>query len=389
MTREQGKPIDEAKAEVKYSASFFRWFAEESRRIRGDVLVAPERFQRQVVQKEPVGVVAAITPWNFPLAMLARKIAPAIAAGCTVLVKPSELTPLSAFALCELGIRAGLPKGVVQCITGEAQEIADEILENALVRKISFTGSVRVGKRIMAKCADNIKRISLELGGNAPFIVFQDADVRKAVDGLMASKFRNSGQTCVCANRVFVHEEIHDEFVELLAARASALRIGHGTSPGVVQGPLINEAAVEKVEGIVQDAVSRGAKILSGGQRWTGMPGFFFQPTVLTNTTMEMLCAKEEIFGPIAPVFKFSTEEEVVEKANNTNAGLAAYIFSKDLARGWRVAESLECGMVGVNTGMVSSEIAPFGGIKESGIGREGSHYGIDEYLEKKFIYLA
>jgi succinate-semialdehyde dehydrogenase / glutarate-semialdehyde dehydrogenase len=386
MTLEQGKPLAEARGEVAYGASFIEWFAEEGKRVDGDVLASPAADKRLVVIKQAIGVTAAITPWNFPIAMITRKVGPALAAGCTSVVKPAEATPLSALALAELGERAGIPKGVLNIVTtARPAAVGEELTSNPIVRKLSFTGSTPVGKRLMAQCADTVKKVSLELGGNAPFIVFNDADLDAAVRGAMASKYRNAGQTCVCANRLIVQDGIYDRFAEKLAQAVQALKVGDGMEPDVTIGPLINEAAVNKVEKLVADAVGKGAKAITGGARHA-LGGNFFTPTVLTNVTPAMAVAQEEIFGPVAPLFRFSTDEEAVALANNTRYGLAAYFYSRDIGRVWRVAEQLEYGMVGINEGMISNEIAPFGGVKESGIGREGSRYGIDEYLQIKYL---
>lgn len=385
LTLEQGKPLNEAKGEILYGASFVEWFAEEAKRIYGDVIPHHKNGVRLVVQKEPVGVVAAITPWNFPNAMITRKAAPALAAGCTFVIKPAEATPLSALALAVLAERAGVPAGVFNIVTGEPAEIGQAMTANPTVRKMSFTGSTRVGKLLLKASADTVKKVSLELGGNAPFIVFDDADLDAAVAGAMISKYRNAGQTCVCANRFYVQAGIYDAFAEKLALASQALKVGPGLDDGVTQGPLINAAAVAKVEELIADAVSKGAKtVLGGGRHQLG--GTFFQPTVLTGVTPEMRVAKEEIFGPVAPLFRFETEEQAAQMANDTEYGLAAYLFTRDLGRAWRMSEALEYGMVGVNEGVFSTEVAPFGGMKESGIGREGSKYGVDEYVEIKYV---
>ncbi|NRO96279.1 succinate-semialdehyde dehydrogenase [Paraburkholderia sp. NMBU_R16] len=388
MTAEQGKPLAEAKGEIQYAASFLEWFGEEAKRVYGDTIPSPTNDKRIVVVKEPVGVCAAITPWNFPAAMITRKVGPALAAGCPIVVKPAEATPLSALALAVLAERAGLPKGVLSIVTGEPKEIGAEMTGNALVRKLSFTGSTGVGRLLMAQCASTIKKLSLELGGNAPFIVFDDADLDAAVAGAIASKYRNSGQTCVCANRLYVHERVYDAFAEKLLAAVEQLKVGRGTEDGVVQGPLINEAAVRKVEAHIADALSKGARVATGGKRHA-LGQTFFEPTVLTGVTAAMQLAKEETFGPVAPLFKFSSDDEVIRMANDTEFGLAAYFYSRDIARVWRVAEALEYGMVGINTGIISNEVAPFGGVKQSGVGREGSHYGIDEYTVIKYLCLG
>ncbi|TQV80757.1 NADP-dependent succinate-semialdehyde dehydrogenase [Denitrobaculum tricleocarpae] len=388
MTSEQGKPLAEAKGEVTYGASFIEWFAEEARRVYGDTIPQHQADKRIVVIKQPIGVVASITPWNFPIAMITRKCAPALAAGCPVVIKPAELTPLSAFALAELAERAGIPAGIINVVTGVASEIGGEMTSNPTVRKLSFTGSTRVGKLLMEQCAGTVKKVSMELGGNAPFIVFDDADLDAAVEGAMISKFRNAGQTCVCANRIFVQDAVYDAFAEKLAAAVEKISVGAGTEAGVNQGPLINLAAIAKVEDHVADATAKGAKVAVGGGRHA-LGGTFFEPTVLTEVTTDMKVTHEETFGPVAPLFRFKTEEQVIEMANDTEFGLAAYFYAKDLGRVWRVAEALETGMVGVNTGLISTEVAPFGGVKESGIGREGSKYGMDDFLEVKYICMA
>jgi succinate-semialdehyde dehydrogenase / glutarate-semialdehyde dehydrogenase len=386
MTIEQGKPLAEAKAEILYGASFVQWFAEEGIRAYGETIPATQSNRRILARKVPVGVCAAITPWNFPNAMITRKLAPALAAGCTVVVKPSDLTPFSALALAELGQRAGFPPGVLNIVTGLPEAIGAELTANPTVRKLTFTGSTRVGKLLLRQCADTVKRVSMELGGNAPVIVFDDADLDQAIVGIMASKFRNSGQTCVCANRIYVQSGIYDRVAERLTQEVRKLRIGRGTDPGVTIGPLVNKAAIRKVETHVADAVAKGATILLGGK--TAEQGTqYFQPTVLANATDDMLLANEETFGPVAALFRFANESEAVLRANNTPFGLAAYIFTKDLSRAFRVSEALEAGMVGVNTGVISSAVAPFGGVKESGLGREGAHHGIDEFLEVQTLH--
>ncbi len=386
MTSEQGKPLVAAKAEVLYGASYVEWFAEEAKRIYGDTIPMSQKGKRIVVLKEPIGVCAAITPWNFPSAMITRKVAPALAAGCTVIVKPAVQTPFSALALAELAHRAGIPAGVFNVITGPADVIGSELTSSTIVRKLSFTGSTPVGKKLMAACSQTVKKVSLELGGHAPFIVFDDADIDAAVTDALASKYRNSGQTCVCANRFIVQRGVYEEFTEKLTqAVKEQLRVGSGFDSNTNQGPLIDLNALLKVEDQVQNAVAKGATILTGGKR-LGKTGFFFEPTILINVTTNMKIAKEETFGPVAPIFVFSEESEGVAMANDSEYGLASYFFSRDIARCWRVAEALEYGMVGVNTGILSSEAAPFGGIKESGIGREGSKYGIEEYLEIKYM---
>ncbi|MEW6512751.1 MAG: NAD-dependent succinate-semialdehyde dehydrogenase [Pseudomonadota bacterium] len=391
MTSEQGKPLAEARGEALYAASFVEWFAEEGRRTYGDVIPQTIPGQRLVVLKQPVGVCAAITPWNFPAAMITRKVAPALAAGCTVVVKPAEQTPLTALALAVLAERAGFPAGVFNLVTGSAANapvIGGELTSNPTVRKLSFTGSTEVGRLLMAQCAPTLKKLSLELGGNAPFIVFDDADVDAAVEGAMASKYRNAGQTCVCANRLLVQAGVYEEFARKLAAKVGQLKVGDGTEAGVNQGPLIDAAALTKVEAHVADAVSKGARVLTGGKRHA-KGGTFFQPTVLADVTPAMRCAREETFGPVAPLFKFQDEAEVIALANATEYGLASYFYARDLGRVWRVAEALEYGMVGVNVGLVGNEAVPFGGIKQSGIGREGSKYGIEEYLETKYVCMG
>jgi succinate-semialdehyde dehydrogenase / glutarate-semialdehyde dehydrogenase len=385
MTTEQGKPLAEAKGEIAYAASFLEWFGEEAKRIYGDTIPTPWADKRIVVVREPVGVCAAITPWNFPAAMITRKVGPALAAGCPIVVKPAEATPLTALALAELATRAGVPAGVLSVITGDPEVIGAEMTGNPLVRKLSFTGSTAVGRLLMSQCASTVKKISLELGGNAPFIVFDDADLDEAIIGAIASKYRNTGQTCVCANRFYVHDKIYDAFAKKLQTAVEELKVGPGTDDGVTQGPLINEAAVRKVESHIEDAVSKGAKILTGGRRH-GLGHGFFEPTIVTEVTSRMKFAKEETFGPVAPLFRFSSDDEVVRLANDTEFGLAAYFYSRDIGRVWRVAGALEYGMVGINTGVISTEVAPFGGVKQSGIGREGSRYGIDDYLIVKYL---
>jgi succinate-semialdehyde dehydrogenase/glutarate-semialdehyde dehydrogenase len=388
LTTEQGKPLAEAKGEIVYAASFLEWFGEEAKRVYGDTIPTTTTDKRFVVVKEPVGVCAAITPWNFPAAMITRKVGPALAAGCPVIVKPAEATPLSALALAVLAERAGVPAGVLSVVVGDPEDIGGEMTGNAIVRKLSFTGSTGVGRLLMAQCAPTVKKVSLELGGNAPFIVFEDADLDAAVEGALASKFRNSGQTCVCANRVYVHEKVYDRFVDKLRSAVDGLKVGYGTEQGVQQGPLINEAAVRKVESHIQDALAKGARVVAGGKRHALGHGFF-EPTVLADVTTDMKLARDETFGPLAPVFRFSSDDEVIALANDTEYGLAAYFYSRDIGRVWRVAEALEFGMVGINTGIVSTEVAPFGGVKQSGLGREGSHYGIDDYLVVKYMCLG
>ena len=388
MTAEQGKPLPEAKGEVGYAASFFEWFGEEAKRIEGDTLQSPWPDRRLVVTREPIGVCAAITPWNFPAAMITRKVGPALAAGCPIVVKPAELTPFSAFALAVLAERAGVPKGVFSVITGDSKSIGLEMTTNPVVRKVSFTGSTQVGRILMQQSASTIKKLSLELGGNAPFIVFDDADIDAAVEGAIASKYRNTGQTCVCANRLYVQDGIYDKFTAKLVEAVGKLKVGNGQESGVTQGPLIEEKAVLKVEQHIADALSKGARLMVGGQRHE-LGHSFFQPTVLADVTANMQVATEETFGPLAPLFRFKTEDEVIAMANDTEFGLAAYFYSRDIGRVWRVAEALETGMVGVNTGLISNEIAPFGGVKQSGLGREGSVYGMDDYLVIKYICMG
>jgi succinate-semialdehyde dehydrogenase / glutarate-semialdehyde dehydrogenase len=388
MTAEQGKPIVESRGEVAYAASFLEWFGEEAKRVYGDTIPAHQPDKRIVVVKEPIGVVACITPWNFPLAMITRKAGPAIAAGCTVVLKPASQTPFSALALAELAERAGVPKGVFNVITGSAAEIGGELTGNPLVRKLSFTGSTETGKLLMAQCATTVKKLSLELGGNAPFIVFDDADLDAAVDGAMASKYRNTGQTCVCANRLLVHDAVYDAFAKKLAAAVERLNPAPGTDASATQGPLIDDKAVEKVESHIADATAKGAKVLIGGARHA-LGGRFFQPTILIDVTPAMAVAREETFGPIAPLFRFTTEAEAIALANDTEFGLAAYFYGRDIGRVWRVADALEYGIVGINTGIISTEVAPFGGVKESGLGREGSKYGLEEFLEIKYLCLG
>ncbi len=388
MTTEQGKPLAEARTEVTSSAAFIEWFAEEARRVYGETIPAPLADRRIVVTKEPIGVCAAITPWNFPSGMIARKVGPALAVGCTMVVRPADLTPYSALALAVLAERAGVPSGVLSVITGAARPIGGELTSNPLVRKLSFTGSTEVGRLLMAQCAPTIKKLSLELGGNASFIVFDDADLDAAVEGAMASKYRNAGQTCVCANRFFVQDGIYDAFAEKMAQAAAKLTIGDGREAGVNQGPMIDANAVKKVEAYIADALEKGGRILTGGKRHA-LGQHFFEPTVLTNVSANMRVAREEIFGPVAPLFRFSSEQEVINMANDTEFGLASYFYSRDIGRIWRVAEGLECGMVGVNTGLIATEVAPFGGVKQSGLGREGSLYGMEDYLVVKYICMA
>src|SRR5262245_1841191 len=385
MTAEQGKPLAEAKGEVAYAAGFIEWFAEEAKRVYGDTIPSPWEDRRLVVIKEPIGVCAAITPWNFPAAMITRKLGPALAAGCTFVAKPAQATPFSALALAVLAERAGIPAGVFSVVTGSSREIGGEMTSNPDVRKVTFTGSTEVGRTLMKQSADTIKKLSLELGGNAPFIVFDDADLDAAVTGAIASKYRNAGQTCVCVNRVYVQAGVYDAFSAKLVEAVKGLKVGNGLESGVQQGPLIDKAAVEKVEEHIQDAVSRGARVLTGGKRHA-LGGTFFEPTVLANVPADAKVAREETFGPLAPLFRFETEEEAIRFANDTEFGLASYFYSRDVGRIWRVAEAIESGMVGINTGMVSTEVAPFGGVKQSGLGREGSHYGIDEFVEVKYL---
>ncbi|WP_426343854.1 NADP-dependent succinate-semialdehyde dehydrogenase [Pseudoduganella sp. R-32] len=388
MTAEQGKPLAESKGEIAYAASFIEWFGEEAKRIAGETLASPWPDKRVVVTREPIGVSAAITPWNFPAAMITRKAGPALAAGCPMVVKPAELTPFSALALAVLAERAGVPAGVFSVITGASREIGGEMTSNPIVRKLSFTGSTAVGRLLMEQCAPTIKKLSLELGGNAPFIVFDDADLDAAVEGAIASKYRNAGQTCVCANRIYVQDGVYDSFASKLVEAVRKLKVGNGADDGVTQGPLIEEKAVVKVEEHIADAVGKGARLLLGGKRHD-LGHSFFQPTVLADVNTDMLVAREETFGPLAPLFRFKTDEEAVALANDTEFGLAAYFYSRDIGRIWRVAEGLESGMVGVNTGLISTEIAPFGGVKQSGLGREGSTHGIDDYLVIKYICMG
>jgi succinate-semialdehyde dehydrogenase/glutarate-semialdehyde dehydrogenase len=385
MTAEQGKPLTESKGEIAYGAAFIEWFAEEGKRLYGDVIPPHQSDKRLIVIRQPIGVVAAITPWNFPAAMITRKVGPALAAGCTVVVKPASQTPYSALALAALAVRAGLPSGVLNMVTGDAAAIGGEMTSNPIVRKLSFTGSTAVGKKLMAQCAGTIKKLSLELGGNAPFIVFDDADLDAAVAGAIASKYRNTGQTCVCANRLLVHAPVYEEFARKLSHAVAQLRVGDGLKGPTDQGPLIDTKALAKVEEHIADALAKGARVAYGGKRHA-LGGTFYHPTVLTDVTTEMMVAREETFGPVAPLFKFATEADAVRMANDTEFGLAAYFYTRDLSRSWRVAEALEYGMVGLNTGIFSTEVAPFGGVKESGIGREGSRYGILDYTELKFL---
>jgi succinate-semialdehyde dehydrogenase/glutarate-semialdehyde dehydrogenase len=388
MTSEQGKPLTESKGEIAYAASFIDWFAEEARRVYGDTIPATSGDKRIIAIKQPVGVTAAITPWNFPTAMLTRKAGPALAAGCSMVVKPATQTPFSALAFAELGARAGLPKGLLSVLTGSATKIGAEMTASPIVRKLTFTGSTEVGRTLMRQSADTIKKLSLELGGNAPFIVFDDADVDAAVDGAIISKYRNTGQTCVCANRLYVQRGVLKAFTDKLVAKVKAMKVGNGVEPGVVQGPLIDMKAVAKIEEHIADARKKGGEVLTGGKRHA-LGGQFFEPTVLAGATADMLVAKEETFGPLAPIFAFDTEDEVIALANDTEFGLASYFYSRDIGRVMRVAEKLESGMVGVNTGLISTAEAPFGGVKQSGLGREGSKYGLDEFLEIKYICLG
>ena len=388
LTAEQGKPLFESRGEIAYGANFIEWFAEEGKRIYGDIIPPPSNDKRIVVIKQPVGVVACITPWNFPNAMLTRKIAPALAAGCTVVCKPANATPLSALAFTELAVRAGVPRGVINIVVGKTSEIGKEMTSNPIVKKLTFTGSTPIGKKLMADCAATVKRTSMELGGNAPFIVFDDADLDAAVAGAMICKFRNAGQTCVCANRILVQENIYDKFITRLKEAAESLVIGDGKNDDVTIGPLINEKAANDVIDFIEDAKSKGAEILTGGNR-SEAGNCFIEPTILGNVDQSMRVFNEEIFGPIAPIFKFKTEKEAIEIANNTEFGLACYFYSRDIGRIWRVGEALEFGIVGINEGIISNEMAPFGGIKESGQGREGSKYGLDDYLEIKYMCLG
>jgi succinate-semialdehyde dehydrogenase/glutarate-semialdehyde dehydrogenase len=388
LSREQGKPLAEARGEVGYAASFLEWFAEEAKRSYGDVIPSPNPHAKIIVTREPVGVVAAITPWNFPLAMITRKAGPALAAGCTMVLKPSEETPLSAFALAVLAEKAGIPPGVFNIVSGDAVAIGGVLTESEVVRKLSFTGSTRVGKLLAKQSADTLKKLSLELGGNAPFIVFDDADIDAAVQGAMASKFRNTGQTCVCVNRFYVQDGIYDAFTQALTQAVRKMRIGNALQGDVEQGPLINQAALKKVEAHVADALQKGAKVLTGGKPHA-LGGTFYEPTVLIDASKSMLIAAEETFGPVAACFRFKTEDEAIAAANDTSFGLSAYFYTRDLARAWRVAEALESGMVGINEGILSTEVAPFGGVKQSGLGREGSKYGLDEYTELKYMMMG
>ncbi|MCE0964941.1 NADP-dependent succinate-semialdehyde dehydrogenase [Pseudomonas sp. NMI4491_12] len=386
MTTEQGKPLAEAKGEIAYAASFIEWFAEEAKRVYGDTIPGHQPDKRLIVIKQPIGVTAAITPWNFPAAMITRKAGPALAAGCTMVLKPASQTPYSALALVELAHRAGIPAGVLSVVTGSAGEVGGELTGNSLVRKLSFTGSTEIGRQLMQECAKDIKKVSLELGGNAPFIVFDDADLDKAVEGAIISKYRNNGQTCVCANRIYVQDGVYDAFAQKLAAAVAKLKIGNGLEDGTTTGPLIDGKAVAKVQEHIEDAVSKGAKVLSGGKL---IEGNFFEPTILVDVPKTAAVAKEETFGPLAPLFRFKDEAEVIAMSNDTEFGLASYFYARDMSRVFRVAEALEYGMVGINTGLISNEVAPFGGIKASGLGREGSKYGIEDYLEIKYLCIS
>jgi len=388
MTAEQGKPLAESRGEVAYGASFIEWFGEQAKRVAGETLASPSASQRILVTREPIGVCAAITPWNFPIAMITRKAGPALAAGCPMVLKPAQATPFSALALAELAARAGVPAGVFSVVTGKSGDVGGEMTSNPLVRKLTFTGSTDIGRLLMEQSAPTIKKLSLELGGNAPFIVFDDADLDAAVEGAIASKYRNAGQTCVCANRLYVQDSVYDAFAEKLVAAVNKLKVGNGVEEGVTQGPLIDAKAVEKVEQHIADALDKGARVLTGGKRHA-LGHSFFEPTVLADVTSDMLVAREETFGPMAPLFRFNTEEEAIALANDTEFGLASYFYARDVGRIWRVSEGLESGMVGVNTGLISNEIAPFGGVKQSGLGREGSHLGIDDYLVVKYVCLG
>ncbi len=388
LTAEQGKPLTEARGEIAYGASFIEWFGEEAKRAYGDTIPSPWADKRIVVLKQPIGVCALITPWNFPNAMITRKAGPALAAGCTVLIKPAGKTPFSALAMAELAERAGIPKGVLNVITGDSREIGSELCANPSVRKLSFTGSTETGRVLMKQCADTIKKLSLELGGNAPFIVFDDADLDAAVEGALASKYRNAGQTCVCANRIYVQDRVYDSFAAKLVEKVKGFKVGPGTEPGVVIGPLIDQAGLEKVENHVADALGKGAKVMLGGKRHE-RGGLFFQPTVLANVTPEMVVSREETFGPVAPLIRFKTEDDAIRLANDTEFGLAGYFYSRDIGRIWRTAERMEVGIVGANAGIISTEVAPFGGVKQSGLGREGSKYGLEEFLEVKYVLMG
>lgn len=388
MTAEQGKPLVESRGEIAYAASFIEWFGEEAKRVYGETIPPHGTDKRLVVIKQPIGVCAAITPWNFPAAMITRKAGPALAAGCTIVLKPASQTPFSALALCQLAEEAGIPPGVFSCVTGSASEIGGELSSNPIVRKLSFTGSTEIGKLLLAQCATTVKKTSMELGGNAPFIVFDDADIDEAVKGAMISKYRNAGQTCVCANRIIVQDSVYDIFVEKFAKAVGALKVGNGSADGTVIGPLIDDKAIAKVEEHVNDAIRKGGKVVIGGKRHS-LGGSFFEPTVVSGATRDMLAFKEETFGPFAPIFKFSTEAEAISMANDTEFGLAAYFYAQNIGRIWRIAEALEYGMVGINEGLISTEVAPFGGVKESGLGREGSQHGIEDYLEMKYLCMG
>jgi len=388
MTAEQGKPLVESRGEIVYAASFIEWFGEEAKRVYGETIPGHVADKRLIVIKQPIGVCAAITPWNFPAAMITRKVGPALAAGCTIVLKPASQTPFSALALCQLAEEAGVPPGVFSCVTGSATEIGGELSSNPIVKKLSFTGSTEIGKLLLAQCATTVKKTSMELGGNAPFIVFDDADIDEAVKGVMISKYRNAGQTCVCANRILVQDSVYDVFVEKFSKAVSALTVGNGADDGTIIGPLIDDKALAKVEEQVSDAVKKGGKVMVGGKRHS-LGGSFFEPTVISGATKEMLAFKEETFGPLAPIFKFTTEAEAIALANDTQFGLAAYFYGQNIGRVWRVAEALEYGIVGINEGLISTEVAPFGGVKESGLGREGSSHGIDDYLEMKYLCMG
>jgi len=388
MTAEQGKPLVESRGEIVYAASFIEWFGEEAKRVYGETIPGHVADKRLIVIKQPIGVCAAITPWNFPAAMITRKVGPALAAGCTIVLKPASQTPFSALALCQLAEEAGVPPGVFSCVTGSATEIGGELSSNPIVKKLSFTGSTEIGKLLLAQCATTVKKTSMELGGNAPFIVFDDADIDEAVKGAMISKYRNAGQTCVCANRILVQDSVYDVFVEKFSKAVSALKVGNGADDGTIIGPLIDDKALAKVEEQVSDAVKKGGKVMIGGKRHS-LGGSFFEPTVISGATKEMLAFREETFGPLAPIFKFTTESEAIALANDTQFGLAAYFYGQNIGRVWRVAEALEYGIVGINEGLISTEVAPFGGVKESGLGREGSSHGIDDYLEMKYLCMG
>ena len=388
LTAEQGKPLVESRGEIVYAASFIEWFGEEAKRVYGETIPGHVADKRLIVIKQPIGVCAAITPWNFPAAMITRKVGPALAAGCTIVLKPASQTPFSALALCQLAEEAGVPPGVFSCVTGSATEIGGELSSNPIVKKLSFTGSTEIGKLLLAQCATTVKKTSMELGGNAPFIVFDDADIDEAVKGAMISKYRNAGQTCVCANRILVQDSVYDVFVEKFSKAVSALTVGNGADDGTIIGPLIDDKALAKVEEQVSDAVKKGGKVMVGGKRHS-LGGSFFEPTVISGATKEMLAFKEETFGPLAPIFKFTTEAEAIALANDTQFGLAAYFYGQNIGRVWRVAEALEYGIVGINEGLISTEVAPFGGVKESGLGREGSSHGIDDYLEMKYLCMG